>query len=227
MKTCLSFCLALLLSSQMGVFAQNSRSYIKTQIKEWGSCRNVAVTLTGGDLALNWNNAYAYSGIPSGLASVIKDLHSKNEFIDDVQLTENGRWLVLYGDNGCWWSNIPDDLVETIKEYNRKQEVITSITFNDKGGWIVISSKHISASTDAVYDWIKEGIEEYGKLWAAHMTNDGLVLCYENGYKFMGNVPENLKRKLKETKINVFRIKFLSDGTYFIADKDGTYSYYM
>ena len=208
-------------------FAQNSRSYIRNQIKEWGSCRNVAVTLTGGDLALNWNNAYAYSGIPSGLASVIKELHSESEFIDDVQLTENGRWLVLYGNNGFRWNNIPYDLEQTIRRYNNNREVVTSVTFNDKGGWIVISSEHISASTSEVYDWIEDGIEEYGQLWAAHMTNDGLVLCYEGGYKFMGNVPENLKQKLRKTNIDVFRIKFLSDGTYFIADKDGNYSYYM
>lgn len=217
----------LLLASQSCMFAQNSRSYIRDRITEWGSCRNVAITLTGGDLALNWNNAYAYSGIPSGLASAIKDLHDESQFIDDVQLTEAGRWLVLYGDNGFRYSNIPSDLERTIKQYNIDREVITSVTFNDTGGWIVITTEHISASTSDVYGWIEDGIREYGKLWAAHMTNDGLVLCYERGYKFMGNVPENLKKKLRETSINVYRIKFLSDGTYFIADKDGTYSYYM
>lgn len=226
MKTCL-FCLVSFLLSQMCVFAQNSRSYIRNQIEEWGSCRNVAVTLTGGDIALNWNNAYAYSGIPSGLATVIKDLHDESEFIDDIQLTENGRWLVLYGNNGFRWNNIPYDLEQTIRRYNNDREVITSVTFNDNGGWIVISSEHISASTSEVYDWIEDGIKEYGQLWAAHMTNDGLVLCYEGGYKFMGYVPENLKQKLRETNINVFRIKFLSDGTYFIADKNGRYAYYM
>ena len=227
MKTLISFAVMLFVSAQLSLHAQNSRSYIRNQIEEWGSCRNVAVTLTGGDLALNWNNAYAYSGIPSGLAAAIKDLHDDGEFIDDVQLTEDGSWLVLYGNNGCRWSGIPYSLESCIRKYNEAREVITSITFNDRGGWIVITQEHISASTPDVYDWIEDGIQEYGQLWAAHMTDTGLALCYARGYKFMGDVPDRLKRKLQETSIKVYRIKFLSDGTYFIADKDGTYSYYM
>lgn len=226
MKKLSTFCVMLLLS-QLCVFAQDSRSYIRNQIEEWGSCRNVTITLTGGDIALNWDNAYAYSGIPSDLASAIKELHNDSELIDDIQLTEDGRWLVLYGNNGFRWNNIPSDLERTIRQYNADREVITSVTFNDSGGWIVITSEHISASNSEIYDWIEEGIREYGQLWAAHLTNDGLVLCYENGYKYMGNVPANLKQTLRETNINVYRIKFLSDGSYFIADKEGAYSYYM
>lgn len=207
--------------------AQNSRQYIKNKIEEWGSCRNVALTLTGGDLALNETNAYAYSGIPSALADAIKELHENGEYIDDVQLTENGSWLVLYGDNGFRWYGIPSDLESTIRDYNKDQEVVTSVTFNDKGDWIVISQEHISASNSGIYDWIRDGIESYGQLWAAHLTNDGMVLCFDGGYKYMGEVPYTLRNKLKETSIDVYRIKFLSDGAYFIADKDGTYSYYM
>ncbi len=207
--------------------AQGGRSYIKQAINEWGTCRNVAITLTGGDLALNWNNAYASSGIPRSLSEALEELNENKEFIDDVQLTESGRWLILYGNNGFAWNDIPYSLEQKIREYNNDNEVITSVTFNDAGAWIVISQEYISASSPAVYEWIEEGIEKYGQLWAAHMTEDGLVLCYEGGYKFLGNVPENLKQKLRECKIDVFRIKFLSDGTYFIADKNGYYSYYM
>lgn len=225
MKSRVLFFLLFTVVSSLSLFAQ--RDYIKQQINEWGSCRNVAVTLTGGDLALNWNNAYAYSGIPRGLANAIDELHEEGEFIDDIQLTEEGRWLILYGNNGFRWNNIPYSLENKIREYNHDREVITSVTFNDQGGWIVITTNYISASNEDVYDWIEEGMKSYGKLWAAHMTNDGLVLCYETGYKFLGNVPNNLKEKLKQTKINVYRIKFLSDGTYFIADTNGNYAYYM
>lgn len=227
MKTKSNFVLILLLFVSISVQAQDSRSYIRSKIEEWGTCRNVAITLTGGDLALNWSNAYACSSVPTGLSNALSELNDEGKYIDDVQLTEDGRWLVLYGDNGFRWNNIPYSLEKTIRDYNNDGEVVTSVTFNDYGGWIVISQDHISASTTEIYDWIEDGIENYGKLWAAHMTNDGLVLCYERGYKFLGNVPENLKAKLKETNIDVYRIKFLSDGSYFIADRDGNYSYYM
>ena len=156
--------------------AQSSRKYIKDKIDEWGSCRNVAITLTGGDIALNQTNAYAYSGIPTGLAEAIKELHADGEFIDDIQLTEDGSWLILYGDNGFRWDGIPSDLETVIRQYNRDQEVVTSVTFNDKGDWIVISQEHINASNSSIYDWIQSGIDKFGQLWAAHLTDDGMVV---------------------------------------------------
>ncbi len=208
-------------------YGQSSRDYIKSAIREWGSCRNVAITLTGGDLALNWSNAYAAKGIPLSLSRALNELNDAGELIDDVQLTEEGRWLILYGNNGFRWNDIPYSLEQKIREYNDAGEVVSSVAFNDKGAWIVISRDHISASSSEVYGWIEDGIESYGQLWAAHMTDEGLVLCYEKGYKFAGYVPDRVKRALKETSINVFRIKFLSDGAYFIADTDGRYSYYM
>ena len=196
-------------------FSQGNRSYIKQSINEWGSCRNVAITQYGGSVALNWNNAYASYGIPSLLASALKELNNKKEFIDDVQLTEGGRWLVLYGDNGFRWSGIPADLESTLRQYNNDREVVTSVTFNDNGGWIVISNDHVTASTSEVNGWIREGMESFGQLWAAHMTNDGLVLCYERGYKFMGNVPDNLLSMLKSKCFDHyfhFKLRFYIQG---------------
>lgn len=76
-------------------------------------------------------------------------------------------------------------------------------------------------------EWIEEGLEEYGQLWAAHITDDGMILCYEYGYKFAGNVPARVMDALEKTTIDVYQIKFLPDGTYFIADKNGRYDYWM
>lgn len=155
----------------------------------------------GRDLALNGKNAYAASGVPDGLLKALKELNDEGEFIDDVQLTEGGRWLILYGDNGFRWNDIPASLEKKLREYNENEEVVTSVTFNDKGGWIIISTEHISASNTGVYDWIEEGMDKYGALWAAHMTNEALILCYENGFRHSGNIPEKVKRKLGETNI--------------------------
>jgi len=209
------------------VYAQGSRKYVKDAISSWGTCRNVAITDTGGDIALNYSNQYAYSGIPSDLSSAIKSLHDKGELIDDIQLTEEGRWLILIGNNGIQWNDIPYSLESKLRELNSNREVITSVTFNDYGDWIVITTEHISASTDKIYDWIKAGMYDYGQLWAAHITNDGLALCYAEGYKFMGNVPYKMKEALKNTRNDIYRIKFTPQGSYFFADIDGRYSYYM
>lgn len=225
-KYCLIVFMSVLCSIPL-VYAQGSRQYIKDAISEWGSCRNVAITKTGGDLALNGRNAYAYSGIPSGLSDALEELHDDNELIDDVQLTENGNWLILYGNNGFRWNRIPYSLESELREYNEQGEVVTSVTFNDLGDWIVISTEHVSASDYELQSYLREGMEAYGQLWSAHLTNDGLVLCYEWGYKYLGNVPANLLKELDDCSHDIFRIKFLSDGTYFISDKDGWYSYYM
>lgn len=58
-----AFIMALMTVFTVSLFAQNSRgrNYIKQNISEWGGCRNVAITDTGGDLALNGKNDYAYT----------------------------------------------------------------------------------------------------------------------------------------------------------------------
>ena len=72
----------------VSLFAQNSRgrNYIKQNISEWGGCRNVAITDTGGDLALNGKNDYAYTaGIPQALADALEKYHDDDDYIDDVR----------------------------------------------------------------------------------------------------------------------------------------------
>lgn len=190
--------------------------------------RNVAITDTGGDLALNGKNDYAYTaGIPQALADALEKYHDDDDYIDDVQLTEDGEWLILVGKNGCQWSNIPSKLESKLRQWNEAEETITSITFNDDGDWIAVSTDHVASSSTDMDDWIKEGIETHGQLWAAHLTNDACVLCFENGYKFLGNVPQKLKDALKATKYDVYRIKFTKEGSYFFADQEGHYTFWM
>lgn len=172
-----AFIMALMTVFTVSLFAQNSRgrNYIKQNISEWGGCRNVAITDTdtGGDLALNGKNDYAYTaGIPQALADALEKYHDDDDYIDDVQLTEDGEWLILVGKNGCQWSNIPSKLESKLRQWNEAEETITSVTFNDDGDWIAVSTDHVASSSTDMDDWIKEGIETHGQLWAAHLTND-------------------------------------------------------
>lgn len=217
--------IAMLTITGLAVQAQN-RSYIRDQIKEWGECRNVALTKSNGNIALYGQNGYAASNIPTQLSDAIKELHAQNEYIDDIELTENGSWVLLYGDNGLRWSNIPSRLEKVLREYNEDQEVITTVTFNDAGEWIVVSTDHFTTSDSEFTDWLKDGMERYGKIWTACMTNDGLVAVFEDGYKFYGNVPSDLKAALKSTDLNVYRLK-ISGTAWFFADKYGSYQYNM
>ena len=113
-----------------------------------------------------------------------------------------------------------------MREYNADKDVILSVAFNDNDDWIIIGEK-ISASSDKIMEYIKDGLDKYGGLWSACLTNDGLALVYENGFKYLGNVPEALKLKLKTVNFDVYKLKFTSDGAYFIADKKGHFAYKM
>lgn len=214
-----------LLTNYHPSFAQ-SREFIRNSIKEWGECRNVAITKFNGDLALYGKNGCARSGCPDDLNDAITELNNNGEYIDDIQLTEEGRWLILFGDNGIQWNDIPYSLEQKLREYNQQGEVILSVTFNDAGNWIVITTNYYSASHTEVLNWLKEGNENYGQLWAACVTDDAVVAVFKEGYRFIGNVPETLKEALKETTLNVFRLK-IAGTAWFFADQNGRFRYRM
>lgn len=208
------------------ISAQNSRAYIRDAIKGWGECRNVAITRTNGDIALYGRNGCARSNVPSELNDALTELNNQKELIDDIQLTEAGRWLILYGNNGIRWNDIPYSLERKLREFNDNREVITSVTFNDDGDWIVITTEHISASDSRLQDWLAEGLNTHGGLWAACITDDCLVAVFERGYKFLGNVPEDLRTALRETNLDVYRLK-IAGTAWFFADMNGRYRYNM
>lgn len=202
------------------------RAFIRECITKWGECRNVAITNTNGDLAIHGRNGWAGTGLPERLSNALTELNEDNKYISDVQLTEKGNWIILYGNNGFRWSGIPKSLEEKIREYNANYEEVTSVTFNDSGDWIVITTEHYSSSDARITAWLKEGAAEYGMLWAACITEDGMVACYERGYKFFGEVPSELRSRLRETDFDVYRIKIAGES-YFFADKEGHYHYKM
>lgn len=202
------------------------RKYIKDQIRAKGECRNVAITKTNGDLMLYGKNGCANEGCPRSLQEALAELNNDNKFIDDVQLTEQGRWLILYGNNGIRWNDIPYSLEKKLRKYNDENEVITSVTFNDAGDWIVITTNYFSSSDDRINQWLKDGNEKHGQLWAACITDDALVAVFANGYSFAGEVPYSLKEALRKTRLNVFRLKIAGDA-WFFANKEGNYEAYL
>lgn len=202
------------------------RSYIRDRIKEYGSCRNVAITKTNGDLMLYGRNGWAADGCPSELTKRLHELHDDGEYIDDVQLTESGEWLILWGDNGMSWSDVPYGLEKKMREYHDRGDVITSVTFNDSGDWLIISREYYAASSSEILEFVQDGAERYGSVWAACITDDAIVVVYEKGYRTLGNVPDGLSEALKNTSWDIYRVK-IAGSSWFIADKSGNYNYHM
>ena len=206
--------------------AQNSRYYIKDAIDRWGECRNVAITKYNGDIALYGLNGVAMQSIPADLDEVLTELNAAEEYIDDIQLTEAGNWLVLYGNNGFYYRGISASLEKALDKFNSAGETVTSVTFNDAGDWIIISTDHVQASDREIREWLAEGFSDYGKLWAACVTDDALVAVYEDGFRFMGEIPESLTSALSDTTLDVYRLKIAGDS-WFFADSNGRYHYNM
>lgn len=222
----LLFVMAICLTT-LSANAQRDRNYVKNCIKEWGTCKNVAITKTNGDVALYGRCGYAASNIPSGLSDKLKELNESNTLIDDVQLTESGRWCVLYGKNDATWtSNVPAGLARKINEFHDNNYVVRSITFNDLDQWVIVSDEYYATSSSTLTNWLKSGSDKYGRLWAVCLTDDAAIAVYAHGFRYRGNIPEGLISALRSTTFNVYRLK-ISGTSWFFADEDGNYRYYM
>ncbi len=210
------------------LFAQETdRKSLRAKIKQSGGCTNAALTLSGGRVAFLKSSGWVASDVPSGLIDDLKELDGSGKTLQEIVLTDNGSWVIIYGRNGFSSHRIPTDLRDKLNKWNDEDEEIISVTFNDNGEWIAITKNKYSASEDDVYDMIDKGEDEYGAFLSAHLTNDGMVLCFKRGYKYRGNVPERLKQKLRESDLDVKRVKFLSDGSYFFSDAIGNCGYNM
>jgi hypothetical protein len=203
-----------------------SREFIRNEIRKHGECKNVAITKSNGDLMIYGRNGWAATGCPTSLTNALHELNEADELIKDVQLTDNGSWLIIYGNNGLRWDNIPYSLEKMLIKWNNNSETITSVSFNDAGDWIAISTEHFAASSDWLQDWVAEGADKYGMVWATCVTDDAAVVVYEDGYRFYGNVPSEMKSKLNEVDFNVYYIK-IAGTAWFMSDGKGAYSYHM
>lgn len=208
-------------------FAQRDRSYVKTQISKWGQCKNVALTRRNGDVALYGRCGYAASNVPTALLDKLKELNRSNTLIDDVQLTESGRWCVLYGKNDATWTNnSPAGLISKINEFHNNNYMVRSITFNDLNQWVIVSDEYYATSSSDLTNWLQNGSNKYGRLWAVCLTDDAAVAVFANGFCVRGDVPNDLLDALRSTSFNVYRLK-VSGSSWFFADQNGNYRYYM
>ena len=210
-----ALCLVFLFSAA-SAFSQD-RSFIRNQIDEWGQCRTVAITRTNGNAAIYGANGWAAASIPRGLENALARLNSDDEYIKDVVLTESGRWLILHGSNGVTWDGIPDNdpMLAKLREYNSQGEIITSVAFNDSGEWVVITNNFYASSNNAIQEWLTEGNRQYGLIWTVHISDEGMLAVFEDGYRTSGVVPSDLIDALNRTNLEYYYVKFAGPAWFF------------
>lgn len=198
------------------------RKFVKEHVAKYGQFRVCAMTKTGGDVVVCGKNNWASSRCSEELTDVLQAVGDAGERIIDVSLTERGRYIVLYGVNAASWKGIPSEMEHYLRQFHDNYETLYSAAFNDAGDWIVVASEHFASSASWLNKWISDGLKEYGKLLAATVTDDAAVAVFENGFKFFGNVPSEMKEELRKAEFNVRIIK-ISGAAWFFADKDGDY----
>ena len=200
---------------------RSSRRFVREHIKKNGNCRVCAITKAGGDIVVCRDNNWASSGCPRRITDELQKISDSGQRIIDVSLTENGRFIVLYGENAASWNIIPPQMKEALRTYNDNGEELCSATMNDAGEWILVSSEHIACSNTWLKKWVDDGQDMYGRLRAAVVTADAAVAVFDGGFKFLGNVPPDLKEALKEADFDV-RIVKIAGKAWFFANADGS-----
>src|ERR1700730_16495068 len=115
MKRTTLFIITFLVST--AIYSQ-TRDFLRDKIEQWGQCKNVAMTLSGGDIALYGTNGWAAKGAPVAMTDKLSELHADDRLIDDIVLTEDNSWLILYGSNGYSSAGAPPSLLRKLSAWN-------------------------------------------------------------------------------------------------------------
>ncbi|HMC97190.1 MAG TPA: serine protease [Flavobacteriales bacterium] len=199
-------------------------SSLERSITSWGKCRILALSDRAGAVAVSSDDRVVWSDkVPAALKKYLQQQGSAAQRIDDIVLRDNGSWLVVQG-GGIVGSGMPADLVERLQERARAGSQFRSITVNNNGDWIVVSRTGFMASDTRLIEYLQSGMEQYGMPYSAHLTDNGLVICYERGYTMLGTVPPELKAAVKRTSVNAFRVTFVDSGAWFLSDDEGTFA---
>lgn len=218
--------LAVSIAINLGAQAQSSRDCIKKTITEENQCTSVAITQNNGDAMIYGHCEWVAQDCPNDLQESLFELNAKNVEFQDIHLTELGRWLILFNDNQISSDLLYENLKEKITTCQERNEKITTVTFNDSGNWIVITTEQISASSDEITDWLVDGCAKYGQVWTACVTDDAMIAVYESGFKYAGNIPEDLKDALRACEGDVYTVK-LSGNAWLFRCTDGSGSYHL
>jgi hypothetical protein len=84
--------------------------------------------------------------------------------------------------------------------------------------------KHLAFFLSELQSWLRDGSNLYGRLLSAVVSKDAAVAVFESGYRFYGNVPQDLKRELQNTDVDVRIIK-IAGNAWFFADEEGRGKY--
>lgn len=203
--------------------ASPAGQYMHSQIQELKGCRNMALSDSYGMLMLDGGNGFSAYGIPKELAESLTTLNTDNKAISDICISESGYWYIV-GDT-LRGRGAPKFIYDKVAELCATGEHVLCVNFNDNGIGIVVTEKSISCNDNEILKALVDGGKKYGKLLSVCLRNKGLLAVYEDGFRTVGTVPEDLASFLAETDLEVAYAKFTDNGSWFVGTENQTCSY--
>lgn len=220
-----------------------NQTRIKTVFKEIGQCirnnlkneaREVCIVEKNGmGLAVREGSLWAHTKHTNDLFTFIDDLQEKNQSRRRISryrllhftFNSRGMYCAIYGWFGGskWVGEVPPSMRNRLDEYFSGEEEIISVSIAENGDWAIITEKKYSGVSRAV-EAVKKAGKLYGDQKSIALTDQGVVVCCENGVYYQ-NIPneviEGIDQWLRNGRIPA-RISFTDSGAYFISnDKIG------
>jgi len=202
------------------------RSGLRNQIQAWGNCRVVAITETGGNVAIAGQNAYSTINAPHALNNALRDINSAGHFVKDVTLTERGNWLVIFGTNGFAGDGVPAAMINKLREYGSTSADILSASFNDNGEWVIVARDRWDTSSADLANWISQGQSQGGAVLTVSLSSNSAAAVFDRAYNIRGNAPQGLLTALNQVPFKLHFIK-IAGSSWFFSDVNGSHSFNM
>ncbi|MCR4736172.1 MAG: hypothetical protein K5829_14340 [Treponema sp.] len=213
----------ILFFSSVAMYASPAGQYMHSQIQELKGCKNMALSDSSGMIMIEGGNGFSSYGIPKELSESLTTLNADNKSIYDICITESGYWYVV-GDT-LRGRGAPKFIYDKVAELCAAGEHVLCVNFNDNGIGIVITEKSISCNDNDILTALVDGGKKYGKLMSVCLRNKGLIAVYEEGFRKVGLVPDDLVEFLSETDLDIAYVKFTDAGSWFVGTENQTCSY--
>lgn len=203
--------------------ASPAGKYMHSQIQELKGCKNMGLSDSCGMIMMEGGNGFSAYGIPKELSESLSTLNAENKAIYDVCVTESGYWYIV-GDT-LRGRGAPKFIYDKVAELCAAGEHVLCVNFNDNGIGIVVTEKSISCNDNDILNALVDGGKKYGKLMSVCLRNKGLLAVYEEGFRKVGIVPDDLVSFLMDTDLDVAYAKFTDGGSWFVGTENQTCSY--
>lgn len=217
---CILFCLCILLPTN--TYGQNVLAANKI-IKAHPDVYNMAVTENQGT-AILFHGGFECVGCPASLERTLGEIIAVGDTIIDVQISEQGAWSIVFGNHQILFSDDvlpPQNVMKKALEYAEAQKHITQISFNDQGHFVIMAEESVTASSEQIMDFLREGVNRYGNIRGISVSDESIIALFDEGVRFLGECNPTIKDDLQQYNDWDLTVIKHCATTWFFRDNEG------